>query len=85
LAWLVGNTEGDLDEALRASHRSLELAPETSGYLDTLGRCYFARGDCEKAVKYQSRAVDLDPHSGQIRRQLDFFKQALQTAKAPQK
>ena len=26
-AWLVGNTEGDLEEATRASHESLELAP----------------------------------------------------------
>jgi len=80
LAWLVANTEGDYDEALQSSQRSLELRPETAGYLDTLGRCYYAKGDYKNAVLYQSRAVDLDPHSRQIRRQLEFFQKALETA-----
>lgn len=73
-AWLIGNTEGDYDEALKFSLRSLELAPDRAGYLDTLGRCYYALGDYENAIKNQSRAVELDPHSLVIRRQLDFFK-----------
>lgn len=76
-AWLVGNTEGDYDSALRYSHRSLELRPGTAGYLDTLGRCYFAKGDFASAVKYQSQAVKRDPHSGAIQRQLTLFEQAL--------
>src|SRR5690349_7677721 len=29
LAWLLSNTDGDLQEALRNSQRSLELVPET--------------------------------------------------------
>ncbi|MCU0873776.1 MAG: tetratricopeptide repeat protein [Pirellulaceae bacterium] len=76
LAWLVANTQGDYDEALRSSQRSLELRPETAGYLDTLAQCYYAKGDYTKAVVHQSRAAELDPHSGQILRQLDFFKRA---------
>jgi len=85
LAWLMANTEGDLDEALRYSKLSLELAPETSSYLDTLGRCYYAKKDYANAVKYQSRAAALEPYSGQINRQLELFKKALadeQAAKA---
>lgn len=78
LAWLVANTEGDYDEALRCSLRSLELVPDTAGYLDTLGRCYFAKKEFENAVKSQARAVELDRHSGQIRRQLELFKAALE-------
>jgi tetratricopeptide (TPR) repeat protein len=74
IAWLVGNTYGDFDEAVRLSQRSLEIRQDYPGYLDTLGRCYFAKGDLENAIKYQSQAVKLDPHSGQIRRQLEFFK-----------
>lgn len=76
LAWLIANTEGDYEEALRSSLRSLELRPETAGYLDTLGRCYYAKGDYKNAVLHQSRAAELDPHSGQILRQLELFKQA---------
>lgn len=74
LAWLISNTEGDFDEAVRCSHRSLELRPEEpASYLDTLGRCYFAKGDLENAIKHQSRAAALQPHSGLIRRQLELF------------
>ena len=74
LAWLVANTFGDFEEALKASHKSLEVRPNYAGFLDTLGRCYFAKGDLDNAIKYQTQAVKLDPHSGQIRRQLDYFK-----------
>jgi len=77
LAWLVGNTEGDLDEALTCSQKSLELQPNTAGYYDTLAHVYFARGELENAVKYQTKAVELEPHSGLIRRQLDFFRKKL--------
>lgn len=83
LAWLISNTEGDFDEALRSSQRSLELRPETAGYLDTLGRCFYAKGDYQNAVLQQSRAAELDPHSGAIRRQLEFFRQALKAAQGP--
>lgn len=73
LAWLVSNTEGDIEEALRCSQRSLELRPATAAYLDTLGRCYFAKGQYEQAVRVQRQAVQLEPFSGQIRRQLELF------------
>jgi tetratricopeptide (TPR) repeat protein len=80
-AWLVANTEGDYDEALRCSQRSLELLPENAGYLDTLGRCYFAKQDYENAVKCQSRALKLEPHSGQMQRQLKLFQQAQEASR----
>jgi len=80
-AWLVGNTEGDYDEALRYSKKSLELAPETGGFYDTLARCYYAKGDWENAVKYQTRAAELDPHSGLIARQLELFRKTLEEKK----
>ena len=81
-AWLIGNTLGETDpqlaeEAIRYSQKSLELRPDAAGYLDTLGRCYYAKGDLENAIKYQSEAARLDPHSRLIRRQLEFFKATL--------
>ncbi|QDU28195.1 Tetratricopeptide repeat protein [Anatilimnocola aggregata] len=82
LAWLVSNTQGDFDEALKCSQRSLEVRPDEGGYWDTLGRCYYAKGDFENAVKQQSQAVKLQPHSGQIRRQLELFEQALARQRA---
>lgn len=78
LAWLISNTEGDYQEALNASKKSLEIKPDNPGHLDTLGRCYFAMKDYENAVKTQSRAIELDPHSQQMKRQLAEFQAALE-------
>ncbi len=76
-AWLVGNTEGDSDEALRCARKAVDLAPETSAYQDTLAHVYFGRGDLAGAVKHQTRAAELDPHSGLIAKKLDVFQKAL--------
>lgn len=73
LAWLISNTEGDKQDALRCSLKSLELRPDAAGFMDTLGRCYYAVGELENAIKAQSQAVERDPESGLMRRQLEFF------------
>lgn len=80
LAWLLSNTEGDQDLALRSSQKSLELKPDEAAYLDTLGRCYYAQGDYGNAVKYQTKAVEIDPHSGLMKKQLAVFREALAKA-----
>jgi tetratricopeptide (TPR) repeat protein len=84
LAWLVGNTEGNYQEALECSLKSLELRPNTSAYLDTLGRCYYAVKDYPNALKHQRMAVERDPHSKQMRRQLAIFEKAAE-AQGPKK
>lgn len=76
LAWLVANTEGDIDEAIRFSHKSIELR-RAGGYLDTLAHCYYAKKDYASAVRYQTEAAKLDPGSAAITRQLKIFKAAL--------
>jgi tetratricopeptide (TPR) repeat protein len=99
-AWLVGNTAREkaetdaekkdeaarLEKAIRYSERSVELArPEQQGgYLDTLAHCYAAKKDYETALKHQTRAVELEPHSGEIRRAFERFKRLReeQSAKA---
>lgn len=84
-AWLVSNTFGDFEAAAKASHRSLDIKPEEGGYWDTLGRCYYAKGDLEGAIKHQQHAVKLQPHSGQIRKQLEFFQAELARKAVPAK
>jgi tetratricopeptide (TPR) repeat protein len=73
-AWLIGNTEGDMDEALKYARKAVELIPTEGGFYDTLARAYFAKGDLDNAVKQQTKAAELDAHSGLIRRQLEFFR-----------
>ncbi len=78
-AWLIGNTEGDLDEALEYSRLSLELSPNEAAYYDTLAHVYFAKKDYASAVKYQARAARLEPHSKLIRDQLEVFRTAMES------
>ena len=80
-AWLVANTEGDLDEALKYSQKSLELKPDTGDLYDTLARVYYAKGDYENALKNQQRAVELKPYNVLIAKQLELFKKAYEEHK----
>jgi hypothetical protein len=79
-AWLVGNTFGDHQQAVKLSQDAAkicqqlpEIKSNLAGYLDTLGRAYYGAGDVANAVKSQGMAVALNSVSGQIRRQYDFF------------
>lgn len=80
-AWLVGNTEGDFDEAIEFSHKSLVIRPGSAGYLDTLAHCYFTKGDYANAVKYQQQAANSEPHTKVITSALERFKKALEESK----
>ncbi|TWT56322.1 tetratricopeptide repeat protein [Allorhodopirellula solitaria] len=82
-AWLVSNTEGDTAKALRYSKESLRLSPGRSALMDTCARCYFAVGDLEAAVKMQTKACKLTPHSPPLQRQLEQFRDALQADPKP--
>ena len=76
-AWLVSNTEGDYAEAVKHSLRSLELSPDSPSYLDTLGRCYYAVGRLEDAVRVQREAIRRHPQLQVMRNQLELFETAL--------
>ena len=77
-AWLVGNTTGDVDEAIHFSQESLRLWPENGGFYDTLAHCYYRKGDYAAAVKAQQRACQLEPHSGVIHRKMEIFRKSLE-------
>ena len=76
-AWLISNTEGDYEKAMRRSQYSLRLVPRRASYLDTLGRCYYALRRYEDAVVVQRLAVRLEPYYQQMQRQLQLFEKAL--------
>ena len=85
-AWLISNTEGDYQQAIRYSHRSLELNKRgesgAASFLDTLGRCYYAAGDYDNAVKYEREAVAKVNYLQVMQRQLAEFEKALAEKKA---
>ena len=85
-AWLISNTEGDFQQAIRYSHRSIELNKRgesgEASFLDTLGRCYYAAGDYENAVKYEREAIAKVNYLQVMQRQLALFEKALADKKA---
>jgi tetratricopeptide (TPR) repeat protein len=72
-AWLVSNTEGDLEKATRFSRQSLEKSFDTASYLDTLAHCHAAAGNLRRAVRTQSLALRMEPHSRMILQNLMRF------------
>jgi tetratricopeptide (TPR) repeat protein len=87
LAWLIANTEGDLDKAIWASKKSIEIIRpgNPASYLDTLAHCYFAKRDYESAVKYQTEAAEHSPHTQSIGRALKRFQAALDAERSQKK
>jgi tetratricopeptide (TPR) repeat protein len=84
-AWLVANTEGNLDEALRYSKRSLEIAGENGSFRDTLARVYYAKGDLDEALKQQAAAAALLPHTRAVTKQLELLRaKAAERKRKPQ-
>jgi len=72
-AWLVANTEGDLQKATRYSKLSLVKNFDSSSYLDTLAHCQAAAGDKTAAVRTQMLALRQEPHNRTIRKNLARF------------
>ena len=76
-AWLVANTEGDLEKATRYSRLSLEKSTDNSSFLDTLAHCHAAADRIQAAVRTQSLAHRLEPHGRTIARNLERFSSRL--------
>ncbi|MEM9081716.1 MAG: hypothetical protein AAGC74_13615 [Verrucomicrobiota bacterium] len=57
VAWVASRAACDLDEAKGWIDRALELAPDTSAYLDTKAEVYFAKGERGKALEWSERAL----------------------------
>jgi tetratricopeptide (TPR) repeat protein len=76
LAWLLANTETSLQEALKCSHKSLELQPDTAAYLDTLAEVHLRLGQPARAVEFQRQAVEMEPESLDLGDRLKKFEAA---------
>ena len=61
IAWLGAEQRTDLDKALSASQRALELSPGTALYEDTLGYVHLARGDLTQAAAAFRKAAQAAP------------------------
>lgn len=55
-----------LDEALEMIKKAIEIEPNNSSYLDSLGWAYFKLGKLDLAEEYLKKALKLDPSSATI-------------------
>jgi tetratricopeptide (TPR) repeat protein len=70
IAWLAVRCRRNLDDAYKHAKLAVDLAPETTGYLDTLAEVYFQKGDKDKALELAKRCIQMDPKSAYYQRQL---------------
>ncbi|MGB1926645.1 MAG: hypothetical protein ACPHL6_08945, partial [Rubripirellula sp.] len=75
-AWLVANTSGNKEKALKYSLESLNISND-SAKMDTCARCYFAVKDYENALRMQKMALKQSPYSPPLLRQLSLIEEAL--------
>lgn len=79
----------DLDKALRMAKLAIELDPQNSAYLDTMGWVYYKLGDYNKAALFVKKALSvrtksdgsastLEEHLGDIYEKLGDSKKALE-------
>lgn len=80
LAWLLTQTRTRPEEALFLSRKACSLSPKAA-YFDTLAHCYSTLGNVEDAIKYQRRAVELEPFKPSLNKALKKFEAQAQTKK----
>lgn len=64
LAWLIADTQGNLDEALQLATMSVGKNQASAGFYDTLGYVYLKKGLYSPAVEQFRKAVVLDEKGG---------------------
>jgi|GEM_PF-918028 len=77
LAWIYTIQEKNLDEGIRLSEKSLQLKPNTAGYLDTLAELYYKKKQYQKAIEIINQAIKLAPDRRYFYGQLKKFKNSL--------
>ena len=73
LAWMYSQCDVKLDEALELSHRTMELAPRSAVFMDTLAEIQFRSGAVDEALDTMRQCVRLDPRELHYRENLVRF------------
>ena len=66
-AYMLCETGGNLDEALKSAQRAVQKAPERPGITDTLAWVYFKKGTTDIAVRLFGNVVQKDPENATFR------------------
>jgi len=77
LAWEFALRKMYPEETLEAAKRAHELDPEDPNIMDTLAEAYYAKGEYEKAVYWEKKALEKEPDNEFFKKQLKKFQEAL--------
>ncbi len=80
IAWLCAVCQEKLDEALPLAERAAALDPSDATILDTLAEIHFARGENKQAIDNARRALEINPDSTYLKRQLNRFELSMNPA-----
>ncbi len=73
LAWACARCARRPDLQLQHARRAVELEPDNTSYLDTLGEVLFLAGQNDEAAELAAKCVALNPFSKHYRQQLERF------------
>ena len=77
LAWEFALLKKYPEETLLAAKKAHALAPEDANIMDTVAEAYYAAGDYEEAIKWETNALKIESENAFFRGQLEKYKRAL--------
>ncbi len=76
LAWEFALMKMYPEETIKAALRAHKLAPDDPNIMDTVAEAYYAAGKADEAVKWEERALKLQPDNEFFKKQLKKFRKA---------
>jgi hypothetical protein len=76
LAWLMASCNRELDQALVHATQANQLSPDNTNFIDTLAEVHFRMGQHAKAIELMQTALQLEPDSANLQKQLQRFQKA---------
>ena len=76
LAWALATRKRSPEKAIDLALKANALAPDDTNIMDTVAEAYYAAGDHSSAIKWEQKALKLEPASEYLKKQLEKYKQA---------
>jgi len=77
LAWEFALLKKYPEETLLAAKKAHALAPDDANIMDTVAEAYYAAGNYEEAVRWETNALKIEPENAFFLGQLEKYKRAL--------
>ncbi len=66
-AYFLAEEEKELEKAKEMAEQALEMQPENSAFLDTMGWIYFKMGDAKQAKEYIKKSIDTGDATAEVK------------------